>query len=128
MGTDMELNTLLLAFDMRITTDRIFMRPSPTGDERLFLLSSKEQTYAWDSPLLKEVEDILIQQPNLLWYGKGAGPFLVCPPGAEVVDALTDFVKDVRPSELACAGVWPVHGEDAPQVLVLAGGGLHDAY
>ncbi len=83
----MELNSLLLAFDMGITTDNIFMRRSPAGHERLLLLASKEQTYAWDSPLLKEVEDILVQQPNLLWYGKDAGPFLVCPTGAEIVDS-----------------------------------------
>ncbi len=128
IGTNMELNSLLLAFDMGITTDNIFMRRSPAGHERLLLLASKEQTYAWDSPLLKEVEDILVQQPNLLWYGKDAGPFLVCPTGAEIVDALTDRVKDVSPRELACAGVWPVHGEDAPRVLVLPGGVVHDAY
>jgi hypothetical protein len=76
-----ELNSLLLAFDMGITTDKIFMRNNPTRDERLLLLRSKDQTYAWDSPLLKDVEDIVVQQPQLLWYGKDAGPFLVCPTG-----------------------------------------------
>lgn len=121
-----ELNSLLLAFDMGITTDKIFMRNNPTRDERLLLLRSKDQTYAWDSPLLKDVEDIVVQQPQLLWYGKDAGPFLVCPTGAELVDSW-DLLK-IGPRELACAGIWPVQRENRVRVLVLAGGILHNPY
>jgi len=112
---------------MAIQTDKIFMRNSATGHERLLLLASKDQTYAWDSPLLKDVEEIVIQQPQILWYQKDAGPFLVCPKGAELVDS-GDLKVDPREREPTCAGIWPVQGADRPRVLVLAGGVVHDCY
>jgi hypothetical protein len=121
-----EGNSFLLPFDMAITTDKIFMPDSPTGDERLLRLTPKEQTYAWDSPLLKNVEEIVILAPQRLWYGKDAGPFLICPPGVELVDS-SDYLK-VGPREPACAGIWPLSEEDGRRVVVLAGDVVHNSY
>ena len=114
-------NAFLSQYDLTGTRIRIRKDGSPT------VRFSRSGDCLRDLRMFVGVDEVLVQQPNAIWYGGESYPFLV---GGDdtvsVSDGETDFLVDWNSRELASIAAW--HSADGGGVLAIAGNCLTDAY
>lgn len=90
---------------------------------------NREQSHSafYPHPLLEGVDNLVIQQPNVIYYGGRAIPIITLPLRRfRVVDMRTDFSANWTSPELSCLVLSPI--VDNGGVLAISCGFTHDPY
>lgn len=124
LSEEESLSPLLLEFDLAIRRQARVCR-SPKY-KPLPPLKTRDQQYAWDSPLLNGVEEIAVESASLTWYGDTAAPLLVCPSLAQFAGGDGDATPPGS-RVAACAARWPQDRPMDPRVILIAADCLADS-
>jgi hypothetical protein len=106
LGANQDLNPWLDAFDMQVSTHKVFPDLTGEGEGRTFVVGPPDQPGFRTAPtLFGGVEQIGVTDPYLLRIGSRALGLLSCPRDTDVIDRWDRFVEAEDPSRL-CAGIW----------------------
>ena len=126
LSIDSNINELLEDFDISIPQYHIC---DPYGGKWERITTAKKKDLAGEviQGLFDNVEELLIQQPDVIWYTGRAIP-LISHPDTFVVDAKTDLHVDIGNRRNVSAVACPYGDGEDIKVIAINGGLFHEMY
>lgn len=127
LGASQQMNLWLDAFDIQVSSHKLFVPDWHTRPGRVGVLRVEEQPASVSlGGLFSRVEEIRVASPWLLRTGARAQPLLVCPPETDIVDSADRFLRTGDASRV-CAAFWAPGPGKPPRALVFSTSCFHDS-